>query len=739
MFYQIGIIILFFVCILPVANASSVPEWVKNTAGWWSEDLISETEFVNAIEFLVNTGIIVTTDDEYEPQKPAHDIEDFFKQKVKFLKNDELQPTINSEGFRGSEFDVNKPDNIYRVIAVGGSTTYGAGVEEENSWPAILEKNLNLSNTEKEIEIINAGISAATTLHHLKLIEGKLMNYKPDLLIVYAGGNDTACMLPEFHNANVNWNKENILNSCGDFERSNYTILLAERFSKICDIGERNNFDVVIILQPIIEITGKKLTDDELKQYFERSNHRVMLEDYEKMISTVLRLTENCDRVVDLSNVFFDYDIPIFFDYIHVGETGNKIIAENIQKLISPLIVEKNIFFENPAETQIIEKFQFELNDVQNNRDFKGQNLENEEFFAVNLSGSDFSNTILDNADFRLANLQNVNFKDSSIENVLLHQNILDGADFTNVEFTNVELENVDLSYTNLQNTVFVNKNLERTFFYKSNLSGASLKNCDLNNVLFHGADLTNVDLKNSSFVNVDFSQIKNKSLMGVKINTTSFAYSDFTGVKFSSDKIFVGNFQNVKMSDIDLSEREITGSVFYQANLRGADFSNSDLSGVSKIDTFSPPPGRMWSQELFNQASQEEIEKMVYDLPIVRLIDYYLVDGVPHVEIILYNNFSLADMRNVNMQNAEIFYADFTGADLTGADLTGANLVEVFFKSTNLTDADLRNTVLTNAYLVGANLTGADLTGADLTGADLTGADLTGAVMACSGHEKCQ
>ena len=26
-----------------------VPEWVKNTAGWWSNDVISETEFVNAI------------------------------------------------------------------------------------------------------------------------------------------------------------------------------------------------------------------------------------------------------------------------------------------------------------------------------------------------------------------------------------------------------------------------------------------------------------------------------------------------------------------------------------------------------------------------------------------------------------------------------------------------------------------------------------------------------------------
>ena len=39
-------------------NAENVPDWVKNTAGWWADDAISEKEFVNAIEFLVNEGII---------------------------------------------------------------------------------------------------------------------------------------------------------------------------------------------------------------------------------------------------------------------------------------------------------------------------------------------------------------------------------------------------------------------------------------------------------------------------------------------------------------------------------------------------------------------------------------------------------------------------------------------------------------------------------------------------------
>ena len=43
---------------IPSAFAENVPSWVKNTAGWWATDAISETEFVNAIEFLVKENII---------------------------------------------------------------------------------------------------------------------------------------------------------------------------------------------------------------------------------------------------------------------------------------------------------------------------------------------------------------------------------------------------------------------------------------------------------------------------------------------------------------------------------------------------------------------------------------------------------------------------------------------------------------------------------------------------------
>ena len=40
------------------AQSDAVPAWVKNTAGWWADDQISETEFVNSMKYLIDSGII---------------------------------------------------------------------------------------------------------------------------------------------------------------------------------------------------------------------------------------------------------------------------------------------------------------------------------------------------------------------------------------------------------------------------------------------------------------------------------------------------------------------------------------------------------------------------------------------------------------------------------------------------------------------------------------------------------
>ena len=44
----------------PSADARQVPGWVRTSAGWWADGMISDSEFVRGMEFLVSEGIIRT-------------------------------------------------------------------------------------------------------------------------------------------------------------------------------------------------------------------------------------------------------------------------------------------------------------------------------------------------------------------------------------------------------------------------------------------------------------------------------------------------------------------------------------------------------------------------------------------------------------------------------------------------------------------------------------------------------
>jgi len=40
------------------SEESQIPEWIKNNAGWWSQGLISDDDFINGIQYLIQVGII---------------------------------------------------------------------------------------------------------------------------------------------------------------------------------------------------------------------------------------------------------------------------------------------------------------------------------------------------------------------------------------------------------------------------------------------------------------------------------------------------------------------------------------------------------------------------------------------------------------------------------------------------------------------------------------------------------
>jgi len=60
--------------------AEEVPGWVKNTVGWWAEDKIHDTTFVSGIQYLIGKGIIVV-EQEVEVEEPVEEvveIKDFY-------------------------------------------------------------------------------------------------------------------------------------------------------------------------------------------------------------------------------------------------------------------------------------------------------------------------------------------------------------------------------------------------------------------------------------------------------------------------------------------------------------------------------------------------------------------------------------------------------------------------------------------------------------------------------------
>lgn len=52
------------------ASAETVPEWVKNNALWYGQEVISESEFLNAMKFLIEQGVLVI---EIEQEPIIHD------------------------------------------------------------------------------------------------------------------------------------------------------------------------------------------------------------------------------------------------------------------------------------------------------------------------------------------------------------------------------------------------------------------------------------------------------------------------------------------------------------------------------------------------------------------------------------------------------------------------------------------------------------------------------------------
>ena len=106
---------------------------------------------------------------------------------------------INDEGFRTYEFKRKKTTT--RIAFIGGSTTYGINVADQNTIPKILEKII--TNYRKNVSVWNLGVSGINSYDEFKILKSTYEKIKPEIVIFYHGANDFAKIYNEVKKKNT--------------------------------------------------------------------------------------------------------------------------------------------------------------------------------------------------------------------------------------------------------------------------------------------------------------------------------------------------------------------------------------------------------------------------------------------------------------------------------------------------------------------------------------------------------
>lgn len=296
----------------------------------------------------------------------------YYEQPFLHLRPDQHSKTvnINSLGFRGPEFTREKPETIFRIFLVGGSTTFGASATSDDSTiTSFLQKKFDDVKLTKKIQVVNAGISSATSFEETYYIKDILVQLNPDLIVIYDGFNDASYRVLSdpviSEDAKVKelegfkfkkipfyrtpWVIHDIFftkiphadsSKSVDADSTKKVISLwKSRVEEICNLGKENGFATLIAVQPILIIGAKNLTDYESKYAAKTDSDFATKITLEGITDSLRDLNSSC-VTVDLSGAFDGITEPIYTDIVHVNDNGNRIIAEKLYDVTLPVILE---------------------------------------------------------------------------------------------------------------------------------------------------------------------------------------------------------------------------------------------------------------------------------------------------------------------------------------------------------------------------------------------------------------
>ncbi len=286
---------------------------------------------------------------------------------------------INEYGFRGFEITKEKPDNTYRIFVVGGSTTFGTGsISDETSIPGFLQKKFDTIDLPFDVQVVNAGFPGGTSSKEVWLIKNRILEFEPDLLIIYDGYNDIHTKLKEIPNFTSDDDFDILIMKSQKFFDENFLRILSsyktldkitdivtasenkkklksvndniqikkisawtERWKEICQVGKGKGYEVIVTIQPILGSSDRELSNQE-KSNFVKSENEKRLEVLEEYAHSLNFLEDYCYNTADLRKVFDGINSPIYTDNVHMSDFGNEIVAKEFFEISFPMVKNSN-------------------------------------------------------------------------------------------------------------------------------------------------------------------------------------------------------------------------------------------------------------------------------------------------------------------------------------------------------------------------------------------------------------
>jgi hypothetical protein len=202
------------------------------------------------------------------------------------VEDNKVHENTNSFGFKDYEWQIEKPNNTFRIIALGDSMTEGAFLSMNDTWPKQLEKKLNELNLSYNFEVFNmAGSSFDTgTTEELEILKNIGLKYNPDMVILEYYNNDWRS--PEM--------KAKVLKLWKEYKKGNYKLP-----SNIEREIQRLNASESAISRLIYELI--------LKDYYSKTS---LEEEWDMWIKpNMLELVEICrNKSIKLNVITWDKD-----------------------------------------------------------------------------------------------------------------------------------------------------------------------------------------------------------------------------------------------------------------------------------------------------------------------------------------------------------------------------------------------------------------------------------------------